>query len=460
MKKHGIKRTVAAFALLAGFGLAGSAFGQADVIVGDITGPSNSNGIGPRLYGSSGGKIAYSIGTTSCNAGNVNLNWVANGLNHPVIGQNIYRIKDGRFDQIGMSWLKHGFCALQMTVCGSCQPAGAGCPQALGPGCSDPYSSSLNGSQSGLGPKSEVNANTGVYQWPYGSGSGFGVLFKRIQVLHDDLNPALNAGALYVGEGHYVARDDALAGNQNNNASYRMITVGNAVGSSYNLVWNGGTVREAPAIQAWQDNDPNVDLIPVADPDGGRFWAGVNVVDNGDGTWTYNYAIHNLNSERSGGSLTVPIPSGVTVTNMGFHDVDYHSGEPFDPTDWTMSASAGKVKWTSPESFAQNVNSNALRWGSTYTFWFTADTAPVMGSTTLGLFKTMTGESISISQVVPDASACLVDIDGSGTVDVLDFFAFIVAFNNGDPAADLDGSGTIDVLDFFAFIVLFDAGCP
>ncbi len=55
--------------------------------------------------------------------------------------------------------------------------------------------------------------------------------------------------------------------------------------------------------------------------------------------------------------------------------------------------------------------------------------------------------------------SCVVDINNDGNVDVLDFFAFIVAFNSGDPLADLDASGTIDVLDFFTFITLFSAGC-
>ena len=45
---------------------------------------------------------------------------------HPVIGQNLYQWHDGLFRQVGQSWLKHGFCALQSGGCGSCQPAGGG----------------------------------------------------------------------------------------------------------------------------------------------------------------------------------------------------------------------------------------------------------------------------------------------------------------------------------------------
>ena len=55
-----------------------------------------------------------------------------------------------RFEQIGQSWLKHAFTALQDNVCGfGCTPASTAL--ILASGCSDPYSASLNAGQSGLG---------------------------------------------------------------------------------------------------------------------------------------------------------------------------------------------------------------------------------------------------------------------------------------------------------------------
>ncbi len=56
-------------------------------------------------------------------------------------------------------------------------------------------------------------------------------------------------------------------------------------------------------------------------------------------------------------------------------------------------------------------------------------------------------------------TGCPADIDGSGTLDADDFFAFLDLFSSGDPAADLTGNGTIDVNDFFAYLDLFAAGC-
>src|SRR5689334_17239174 len=71
-----------------------------DVVVFTLSGVGN--------YGVSGGYAGYSVGTVSCNRGDAPLSWVAGSQNHPAIAQNLYRLKNGRFEQIGMSWLKHG----------------------------------------------------------------------------------------------------------------------------------------------------------------------------------------------------------------------------------------------------------------------------------------------------------------------------------------------------------------
>jgi hypothetical protein len=109
---------------------------------------------GPANYNSDGTYEALSIGTTSCNIGNVWLNWFANTNQHPVIGQTLYRLKvvdgAGRFEQVGQGWLKHGFYALSEGLCCSgCQSTNG---QHLGVHCSDPYTASRNGSQTDLGP--------------------------------------------------------------------------------------------------------------------------------------------------------------------------------------------------------------------------------------------------------------------------------------------------------------------
>src|SRR5262249_38870015 len=141
-----------------------------DVIVGDL--PDISNNAASGLYDS------VAVGTTSCNRGNTPLNWwTGTGENrHPAISQNVYRLMNGHVEQVGEGWLKHGFTALQGSVCnsyfsqalGSTAPYQAmGCSATggttLGVGCSDPYGSGLNnGGANSMGPKWQVNAATGL----------------------------------------------------------------------------------------------------------------------------------------------------------------------------------------------------------------------------------------------------------------------------------------------------------
>lgn len=346
----------------------------ADVIVGDL------NGI--RSYGSVGGTAAYAVGTTSCNIGTVPLLWIASTNQHPVIGQNMFRIRNGVFEQVGQSWLKHGFTALQGNLCSPCNANPNG--SALGVGCSDPYGASLNGSQGGLGPRFEVNAATGDFPYPYTSPSYSGILDRRLQISHADLDPAQNSGAIYLSEGHYVTPDDAAAGNKNNNASYRR-TAFSWNGSTYNASFIGSTVRAKAAIEGWRDFDPTVQIQYIDIPNDGRFIVGRKVLPAAGGFSRYVYAVHNLSSDRSGASVRINVPGGTTMRNATFHDVHYHSGEPFNGTDWTPSLNANNITWQCTETHAQNANANALRWGTCYTFTFEATAAPT--GIEIGLFK-------------------------------------------------------------------------
>ena len=55
--------------------------------------------------------------------------------------------------------------------------------------------------------------------------------------------------------------------------------------------------------------------------------------------------------------------------------------------------------------------------------------------------------------------ACPADVNGDGQLNVLDFVAFQLLWQAGDPAADCDANGEFNVLDFVCFQQLFQAGC-
>jgi len=423
-----------------------------DVIVGDIT--------DIRRWGAVGGITAYNVGTTSCNIGTQDAQWVVGTNQHPLIAQQMYRLKNGRFEQLGQSWLKHTFGTVDNGICGTCN---GHLGQVLGVGCSDPYSASQAGDVTLLGPKWQVNATTGDYAYPfYNNPPAPPTIGRRLQASTTDIDPAQNTGAQYFFEAMYITNDDSLAGNGLNNYSYRPVTIASATATP---VASGGTLRMRPAIKAWKSIDPSVTEVNADYIESNltaRFIVSAQATDNANGTWSYEYAVMNLNSNRSGRAFSVPVPVGVSITSMEFHDVAYHSGDgingvAFDGTDWTPTLAGGQLTWAT-QPFAQNASANALRWATLYNFRFKASAPPMMGSASIELFKPGAGgDPNSVAVIGVPVPGCAADWDHNGVVNSQDFFQFIADFFNGN--ADFNHSGTTTSQDFFDFLSAFFTPC-
>jgi len=393
-----------------GGSVAGTTVGP-DVIVYGLSGTVS---YGSEISRETGGIVSgFAVGTIACNAGDVNLVWFADTNQHPVIAQNMYRLMGNRFEQIGMSWVKHGFFATDSSHCEQCSDTNGSIPgYYLAVGCSDLYSGSLNGNWTYLGPRSEINAHTGYNPGPvpWTPPPSPHISERRLQVSNADLEPALNPGALYYIEGHYVTPDDAQANNDNNNTAYRRVVVLPNGTDRFVLAEAGEpSVSELAAIYAWAAADPTVTITEVQVPDEGRFVVGARASDLGNGYYGYEYAVFNMNSDRSAGSFTVPVPWDAAVRNVAFHDASYHSGEIYDGTDWLATVEADSVSWaTSPSS--QNPDANALRWSTLYNFRFECRATPGRRDLTLGLFKPGTPEAVTVTTDAPlDTLPCTDD---------------------------------------------------
>src|SRR6266566_841020 len=176
-----------------------------DVIVGQIESVVQ--------FGSAGTQVGLAAGTDSCNNGDQPVDWFAlPNTDHPVVPQNLYRMSSGannneRFEQIGHSWMKHTFFALEDTVCGACNTNNCETGTHLCPGCSDPYTAGLNGDQDQIGSRAWVNPFTGNFPTTANNHSGHihDGGSHRVLVDVDDLNTTLNQGATYFAEAQYVA---------------------------------------------------------------------------------------------------------------------------------------------------------------------------------------------------------------------------------------------------------------
>jgi hypothetical protein len=378
----------------------------------------------------------FSVGTDSCNAGDENLLWVAQSENHPVIRQNLYRLRNNRFEQIGTSWVKHGFYATNEDDCSTnCVPFDPGWQ--LAPGCSDLYSSALNGDRTYLGPSSDVNAFTGEFPWPRSfvpSQPHVGNINYRLQARHADIDPGLNPGSKFFVDGHYVTHDDAVAGNAENNVSHRAarITTFGQGGCPHTFCLVIDTTKDTqvmiPALYAWQDLDPTVQITEQRVPGEGLFILGAHVSDLGDGFWRYEYALYNMNSHRSAGTFRVPIPEDAIVRNIGFHDVSYHDldgvpiGNPpvrrnYEGTDWPSTLGSDSILWeTTP--YETEPNANALRWSTLYNFRFEVNAPPEESHVDVGLFRPGQPPGISIRCQGP--ALTFIDCNMNGIPDLCD----------------------------------------
>jgi hypothetical protein len=448
-------------------GGAGTAMGGGSML---IRPPGATGGVGPDVqlssiagitnWGTLNGTRAYSLGSGTCNNGTENLHWGNSFNGTPALAMNAYRLYQGRLLQVGLGFCKYSCCAAAGSGCLVTPCNGVGGSN-LGVGCLDVYGSGYNGSQGLLGPRSAINAFTGTMTYIGGSGT---VIDRRLQVRESDMSAANFPNALYFVEGVYVGTDDAQWGNGTNNATYQRVTVS---GLNYDLGQTGTTYMGVPAIRAWRDHglgvgipDPSVQIVNADVPAEGRFVVGAKATDLGGGRWRYDYAVFNINSSRSGGSFSVAVPASDSVTNIGFHDVDYHSGEVYSNTDWTSSVANGRVTWTSPQTHAQNPNANALRWGTMYNFWFDSSAATTTGAATLGLFVPGTPTEVQAAGIpVPTVGTCAVDLNGDGVANVQDFLTFLALFADGDPRAEFTGDGQINLQDLLAFLSAYAAGC-
>lgn len=383
---------------------------------GDAFGTSSADGSdvivaalqGTISYPTAGSDIAsFSVGTTICNLGTQRASWVSHTNQHPVISQNLFRLKDDRFEQIGMSWVSHGFYATSQSFCTPCLDYTNG--SELGVGCSVSDSATCNAVQPNMSPRSLINPHTGYFVYPW-SGPGWVGQERRLLVDKADLDPALNPATRYFVEGLIVQPDDCRAHTQDNNASYREVMMGTwGAPDKYSLVIVPGltTQRGQPGVRAWRDADPTVVETDIRVPGEGLFILAAKATDLGTGFWRYEYALQNLNSHRSAASFRICYGPWAVVENVGFHDVDYHSGEIVDLTDWTASVADGTVTW-STQSYADNAN--ALRFGTIYNFRFDANRPPEPARAIVGLFRAGDPPTVEADTIGPSLD-CTNDLD-------------------------------------------------
>ncbi|MEE9395345.1 MAG: hypothetical protein V3W41_22865 [Planctomycetota bacterium] len=337
-----------------------------DLIIGDI--PNIAN------YNPSNGIDAFSLSITTCNIGTAAADWNGASAAHPAFVQSLYRFANGQFEMIGRSSARHAFIAVAQSACGSCTGSGG---ITLSAGCSDAMSASVVGSQNGTGLIDEVDGFSGNVVFPPSDINTLGdSAFKRLQVATAEFDSLVYPNAKYFVQCQVISADDAAAGNGTNNMSWREITISGGP-NNYNASFPAGSSihREESVLQAWRSEDMSARVVPALFPTEGRFLVGYRGTAVGAGQWRYEFAVQNLNSDLSAGGFRIDFLPGANISDIEFHDLGYHSGEPYAETDWTTTIASDHIEWSSVD-FATDANANGLRFGSIYNFRFTSDMPP------------------------------------------------------------------------------------
>ena len=331
------------------------------------------------------GEIGLSMTTTICNIGDCSLPWFA-PMNeaHPGVVMHLYRLADGRFEQIGLSGVKHGYFPLGVDGCGNhCTDL----PNDLGIGCQDTYGASSNADRTWLAPRDEWSGYYGTWECT-GShfadgepdctrrhgGAGHDPVEHRLRVRDADL---ADASADYYVEAMYIVAEDV---DRFDNYGYRPTTFVRT-GDDYVFSLGGGfSALEGPALGAW-----DAEIRTGTFPGEGRLLLGYTVTDIGGGAYAYEYALLNLDSDLAVKSFRVPVGSG-PIDDIGFHDPN---GDELD--DWNATLVGNELVWETA--------SNPVRWGHLYNFRFVSTEPGAPGTISCGSF--VGNSTATIDALVP-----------------------------------------------------------
>jgi hypothetical protein len=408
--------------------------GQPDSIYARHCGIPNGTGYDPCTAGSTNGLVVFIPDSSLQNVGTTAVPWFEkfnqdqapefpdgvpqppyNNDQHPFLVWNLYRIDAaGGIRQLGASGVKHAF----YTVNWNCDCNGG---HYILSGCSDTYSQFNNDSPSVLGPRSEIIPASGLWgrcgsvydadcNGVQDSGAGAHDDHQyRLQARESDLLPASNPGASYYVEYWYVVRDDQNI--YNTMASRRIVP--NKTG----VVWDASIAAPiatnfnlGPALNLWVDPSApaagamNQELASAE----GHARVAVKTTALGGGVVRYRYAVMNLDFARGVvdplhntapnlkvlsalgfNRFEIPLPAGVTVSNIGFSDVDTNAAN-----EWAATVGSGFVRWVAPAG-------NELNWGTLYTFSFDASSVPVSALTTLGVATAGAPGSYLVASLAP-----------------------------------------------------------
>ncbi|MFK8011438.1 MAG: hypothetical protein AB8B80_05320, partial [Marinicellaceae bacterium] len=315
---------------------------------------------------------------------------------HPFLTWSIYREVDGRFEQLSNSGVKHAF----FTINSNCD-VDCGGGDILWLGCEDVYGVSNNDSTSAMGPRVEIEADSGIWencgtffdpepcsgnQRNFSDGPGQFRLIANTAELTDDANDALFLQAWY------LIRDDI---NIFNSMGYRSINpTPNGGGWNMNA---GNTFTNGAALDNYVDpnNIGENEFTQTVESGEGQFAVAVKVELLDSGLYRYNYAVENYEFDPRFIQYRLPMIDNAILTDLVFNDPDQD-----DANDWQFEVTEGQLSITGTVDNEQD-------WGEMFSFSFTTNLMPksdefVIGAANIDELALPENETLRALSLIPD----------------------------------------------------------
>lgn len=419
-----------------------------------------------------GGAIALSLETTLCNVGDKAVDWFAvPDERHPFMAFNLYRLENDVLEQIGLSWAKHGVAATQEDRCDlGCQHVILGLR--LGVGCSDSYSPEVNADQEHMGPRREIGAWFGTFDYLDShfflqGGDTHNQVEHRLQTRDQDIDPSLHPGARFFVEAMFISHDDK---NPTNSIAWREFRVVRRTLADWQFEFLETDVTLGPVLDVW-DADLQVNTEDNSLLGDGTVYVSSKVTSGPTGVWHYEYALFNYNLDRSVAAFGLEMTPETWVEKVGFGAPVAEEGYSNDPWEWGRE---NGFHWDTG-TVERNPFSNPIRWGTLYNFRFDSIHAPVESVAILTTFLPSSVRKIPARVLSPEPGGLFLrgDCEGNGLVggdvgDALIILLYLFVGGAEPPcmaACDFDISARVDMVDAirsmtFSFYGSPDPGLP
>ena len=312
-----------------------------------------------------------------------------NNDQHPYLNWAVYREIDNRFEQIGLSELKHAFFSTNV----NCDCPGG---NILGVGCGDVYSKASNDLSTALGPREELDAFSGIWE----SCNSF---FDPNCIGPPGPSPSISSGDNTTGDNRlsinltdivpnlymqawYIVRDDI---NIFNSMGYRTF---NPTLINGNWIMNTEPgFNNGPAIDNYvtPNTISTMQSSQTIATNEGHFTVAVKVIDLGGGQFRYNYAVENYDFDPQFIQFHIPLDDTSVLTDTVFVDPDNNI-----TNDWQFTRTNNTLNIVGD-------NSNTQDWGILFSFSFTTNSSPARSNLTIDVANPVLNQTVNTPTLAP-----------------------------------------------------------